>query len=185
MNLFAEADEFVRVVLKQGMGPGGGCVAEAVFGQGPSNFFQRAPQGSSQFFGFCPSTDQKDPLLNVCGNSRFGFLTPILLLVEVDQKQHSPFRVNSKFLDMNFFKFIQYVTPTACLRKYMDESAVYGIVQNEAVKHLRICVIFRENQKVVDVLADAHGSTSPRISAFTRSPFISKSSRRLTIVGSK
>ena len=49
MDLFAEADEFVRVVLKQGMGPGGCCVAETVFGQGGTDGFIR-PELALQAF---------------------------------------------------------------------------------------------------------------------------------------
>ncbi len=80
---------------------------------------------------------------------------------------------------------VQDFGPTAYLGEHLDFPSPERMIQEETSRQLAVGIVLGKNEDVRLIPVDAHGSTSPRINAPTRSPFIWNSLTGRTTVGSR
>ena len=87
--------------------------------------------------------------------------------------------------NVGFREFITNTRPAARRRQQVDRAWIVQLVEQESVGDVAVGLVLGQHQNVRAVLVDAHGSTSSRIRALTRSPATWTSLTGRTSVGSR
>src|ERR1017187_428636 len=171
-------------MLKESMPPICAGFFTAVLSHRLTDGFVRA-KTCPECFGFGPDTENKRSVNETGGNFDFRPAQPVLLTVEIDQQNHKSVRMLIHSTNVIRFETIQDLGPAARHLEHLDTPSRERLIHEKAIRQLAVGIVFGKHQNVWLVSVDAHGSTSPRTSAPTRSPPTCNSLSGRTTVGSR
>ena len=110
---------------------------------------------------------------------------PIEIAIEIDQQNHKPVRMAIHLNGVYGFKKAQDPVPPACHAKNLDVPSQEKRILQKPNCQLAVGIVFGKHLDVRQGSVAAHGSTSPRVRASTRSPLTCSSLSGRTMVGSR